>query len=104
MQKAYIGKETNSISQLIPDTYERFESYDNETFGDRYYLIEIPDGEELPHPNYFYNSYEETFEEIEGITIEDHKAEVEPSRVELLEEENRMLRDRLLAIEQKLGL
>ncbi|MDU2672655.1 MAG: hypothetical protein E7C49_11650 [Clostridium sp.] len=104
MQKAYIGKQTNSICQLIPDTYERFENYNEDTFGDMYYMVIIPDGKHLDSHDYFYNPYDGTFEPIEGIRPRDHEADVEESKVEMLEEENKLLRERMSKIESMLGV
>ena len=104
MQKAYIGKQTNSISQLIPDTYERFEGYDENTFGDMYYMVVIPDGKHLDSHDYFFDPDTGEFEHIDGILPSDHIGEKEPSRIEELEEENRELKERLAKIESLLGV
>lgn len=103
MQKAYIGKQTNSICQLIPDTYDRFENYTEDTFGDMYYLVIIPDGEHLDNHDYFYDPDTGKFEHIEGITSIDHKAKIEPSKIEQLEEENIRLNNKLDEILNLLG-
>lgn len=103
MQKAYIGKQTNSICQLIPDTYDRFENYDENTFGDMYYMVIIPDGKHLQSHDYFYDPETQEFEKIKGITPQDHMSLQEPSRIKYLEEENRELKERLAIIEKKLG-
>lgn len=95
MQKAYIGKETNSISQLIPDTYDRFGEYDKGTFGERYYMVVIPDDKHLDSHDYYYKPDTGEFEHIEGITSLDHKAKIEPSKIEQLEEENIRLNNKL---------
>lgn len=103
MQKAYIGKETNSICQLIPDTYDRFDSYDKDTFGDMYYMVIIPDGQHLNSHDYFYDPDTQEFEEIESISPQDHKAEIKESKMEILEAENKLLRERMSKIEAMLG-
>lgn len=103
MQKAYIGKQTNSISQLIPDTYDRFDSYDNDTFGNMYYMVIIPDGQHLDSHDYFYDPDTQKFEAIEGISPQDHEAKVESSKVEQLENENKLLSERMLKIESMLS-
>ena len=105
MQKIYIGKQTNSVCQVIQDTFENFDNYNELTFGEKYYMVFLEDGQEIDSHDYFYDQYTNEFEKIEGITPEDHIASsIEPSKTEILEEENKQLKDRLRAIEKALGI
>lgn len=105
MQKIYIGKGTNSVSQIIEQHFPNYDNYDEFTFGNRYYMVEVDDDKHLDCHDYFYDPYSEEFEKIEGITPEDHIASsIEPSKTEILEEENKQLKDRLRAIEKALGI
>ena len=104
MQKIYIGKQTNSVCQIIEDYFENFEGYNELTFGSKYYMIVLEDGKKLDSHDYFYNPDTEEFEKIEGIVPSDHIAsEIEPSKTELLEKENQELKERLDRMEMLLN-
>lgn len=105
MQKIYIWKETNSVSQIIKQDYQNYEKYDELTFGDTFYMIEVDDNNHLDCHDYFYNPYTEKFEKVEGITSLDHIAsEDEQSETERLKKENEDLKERLKYIEDILNI
>ena len=104
MQKIYIGKGTNSVSQIIEQHFPNYDNYDEFTFGNRYYMVEVDDDKHLDCHDYFYDPYSEEFEKIEGITKEDHRTYSEESPTDKLIAENLELKNRLDAIEKALGI
>ena len=105
MQKIYIGKDTNSVSQIIQEDFPRYDRYHQETFGTSFYMIEVDDEHHLDSHNYFYDAYTGQFEKIEGITALDHIAsEDEPSETQKLRKENEELKQRLEYIESILNI
>ena len=104
MQKIYIGKDTNSVSQIIQEDFPRYDRYHQETFGTSFYMIEVDDDKHLDCHDYFYDPYSEEFEKIEGITKEDHRTYSEESPTDKLIAENLELKNRLDAIEKALGI
>lgn len=103
MQKIYIEKSTNNVSQVIKDFYEGFNQYDQNTFGDLYYMIEIEEEEKgLDSVNFAYSPDTKTFKAIEPIiyeVIEEVKDDVKT--VLELQKENEQLKEELTSLKSE---
>ena len=107
MQKIYLNKETNIVEQIIKADYDHFDSYNNETFGDNFYMVvdleSVVDGY-----NYVYDLESLKFKRIIE-TKQLKKSVVEPSETQIqikeLKEENKNLNNKLdLILQQQLEM
>ena len=107
MQKIYLNKETNIVEQIIKADYDHFDSYNNETFGDNFYMVvdleSVVDGY-----NYVYDLESLKFKRIIE-TKQLKKSVVEPSETQIqikeLKEENKNLNNKLdLILQQQLEI
>lgn len=103
MQKIYLNKETNVVEQIIKEDYDNFEGYNDETFGDNFYMILDVDNI-INGYNVRYNKELLQFE-ILPIVKSHTESYVEPNETQIqidkLKEENKLLNkkiDRILAI------
>lgn len=102
MQKIYIEKSTNKVSQIIKDYYEDFETYGGDAFGDTYYMVEIKNKEdELENHFFTYDPITKTFESTgevaEEVVIEDRRAEMRD-----LQAENEQLKSEMADLKAEL--
>jgi hypothetical protein len=72
MKKVYIDKATNTISQIIREDYDNFNEYNENTFGDLYYMIEAED-DEIENHGYTFNKRTLLFEKINDYIEEGFK-------------------------------
>mgnify|MGYP003288133469 FL=1 len=72
MKKVYIDKATNTISQIIKEDYDDFENYNENTFGDLYYMMEAED-KEIENHGYTFNKKTLLFEKINDYIEEGFK-------------------------------
>ena len=97
MQKIYLNKETNVVEQIIKEDYDNFEGYNDETFGDNFYMILDVDNI-INGYNVRYNKELLQFEilpEVKSYT----ESYVEPNetqiQIEELKKENKQLNEKL---------
>lgn len=89
MKKIYIDRFTNKVSQIIQEDFYGFnELYDQDTFGDRFYMIEAEDKEVKDH-GYVLNGKTLLFDRIEGY-VEEGMVEVKSTDDRVRELENEL--------------
>ena len=103
MQKIYLNKETHVVEQIIKEDYDHFDSYNNDTFGESFYMV-IDADNIINGYNVRYNKELLQFE-ILPIVKSHTESYVEPNETQIqidkLKEENKLLNkkvDRILAI------
>ena len=107
MQKIYLNKETNIVEQIIKEDYDHFESYTDETFGDKFYMVEDLESE-VDGYSYIYDLESLKFKRVTE-TKEFKESVVEPSETQIqikgLKEENKNLNNKLdLILQQQLEI
>ena len=107
MQKIYLNKETNIVEQIIKEDYDHFESYTDETFGDKFYMVEDLESE-VDGYSYIYDLESLKFKRVTE-TKEFKESVVEPSETQIqikeLKEENKNLNNKLdLILQQQLEM
>lgn len=55
-----MNKKTNEVEQIIKPDYDNFERYNNDTFGDRFYMIEDM-YDEVTDYNFLYHHHTQKF-------------------------------------------
>lgn len=108
MQKIYLNKETHVVEQIIKEDYDHFDSYNNDTFGESFYMV-IDADNIINGYNVRYNKELLQFEilpEVKSYEVKSYtESYVEPNETQIqinkLKEENKLLNkklDRVLAI------
>ncbi len=97
MQKIYLNKETHVVEQIIKEDYDHFDSYNNDTFGESFYMV-IDADNIINGYNVRYNKELLQFEilpEVKSYT----ESYVEPNetqiQIEELKKENKQLNEKL---------
>ena len=99
VKKIYVYKETGQVEQIIRDNYEDFKKYNELTFGDNFFYFEIEDSKTVNLGDRFDIGikFEKVYENDDnfyngGTEIVESE---EKKRILKLEEENKMLNEKL---------
>lgn len=97
MQKIYLNKETNVVEQIIKEDYDHFDSYNDDTFGESFYMVVDADN----IINGYNVRYNKELLQFEILTeVKSHtESYVEPNETQIqineLKEENKLLNEKL---------
>ncbi len=102
MQKIYLNKETHVVEQIIKEDYDHFDSYNNDTFGESFYMV-IDADNIINGYNVRYNKELLQFEilpEVKSYEVKSYtESYVEPNetqiQIEELKKENKQLNEKL---------
>lgn len=103
MQKIYLNKETHVVEQIIKEDYDNFENYNDDTFGNSFYMV-IDENNDINDYDFVYNISTNKFDrvfEAKAYTpnvIEPNETQIQ---IDKLKKENKLLNkkiDRILAI------
>lgn len=99
MQKIYIYKETGQVEQIIKSNYEDFSKYNESTFGDNFYYLEIEDDAIVNFGDRFSNKMNFAILYNKDNTFYNSGTEIieseEKKKILKLEEENKQLNEKL---------
>lgn len=97
MQKIYLNKETNVVEQIIKEDYDHFDSYNDDTFGESFYMVVDADNI-INGYNVRYNKELLQFEILPEVKSHT-ESYVEPNETQIqineLKEENKLLNEKL---------
>lgn len=101
MQKIYLNKETHVVEQIIKEDYDHFDSYNNDTFGESFYMV-IDADNIINGYNVRYNKELLQFEilpEVKSYEVKSYtESYVEPNetqiQIEELKKENKLLNEK----------
>lgn len=97
MQKIYLNKETNVVEQIIKENYDHFDSYNDDTFGESFYMVVDADNI-INGYNVRYNKELLQFEILPEVKSHT-ESYVEPNETQIqineLKEENKLLNEKL---------